>query len=65
MALLPPIPKRPIDRPETWTEHNARRGVIAMHRGLLDELRRFLKNPSAMSSLLIPPPIRGGTWQKP
>lgn len=38
MALLPPIPSRPADRPETWSEYLARRATISMHRQLLDEL---------------------------
>jgi hypothetical protein len=42
MAQLPPIPDRPSDRPETWCEYTARRGVIAMHRQFYDDLTGWL-----------------------
>jgi hypothetical protein len=43
MALLPPIPDRPADRPETWTEYLSRRAIVAMHRQFLDELAACIK----------------------
>jgi hypothetical protein len=41
VALLPPIPDRPADRPETWAEYLSRRAIVAMHRQLLDEIAAF------------------------
>jgi hypothetical protein len=41
MALLPPIPDRPADRPETWAEYLSRRAIVAMHRQFADELAAF------------------------
>jgi hypothetical protein len=38
VALLPPIPDRPADRPESWTEYLSRRAIVAMHRQFADEL---------------------------
>jgi hypothetical protein len=32
MALPPPIPLRPDDRPETWDEYQQRRSIIALWR---------------------------------
>jgi hypothetical protein len=43
VALLPPIPDRPADRPETWTEYLSRRAIVAMHRQLANELASWLK----------------------
>jgi hypothetical protein len=46
MALLPPIPENPADRPESWAEYQSRRSLVALHRGLLDELNAWVKqNP--------------------
>jgi hypothetical protein len=42
MALLPPIPDRPADRPETWAEYLSRRAIVAMHRQFADELAAFV-----------------------
>jgi hypothetical protein len=42
MALLPPIPDRPADRPETWTEYLSRRAIVAMHRQFADELAAWV-----------------------
>jgi hypothetical protein len=42
VALLPPIPDRPADRPETWAEYLSRRAIVAMHRQLLDEIAAFV-----------------------
>ena len=42
MALLPPIPDRPADRPETWTEYLSRRAIVAMHRQFADELASWV-----------------------
>jgi hypothetical protein len=42
MALLPPIPDRPADRPETWPEYLSRRAIVAMHRQFLDELAAWV-----------------------
>jgi hypothetical protein len=42
MALLPAIPDRPLDRPETWFEYRERREILAMHRALFDELTSWL-----------------------
>jgi hypothetical protein len=36
MALPPPIPLRPDDRPETWDEYQQRRSIIAMWRHIGD-----------------------------
>ena len=47
MALLPPIPDRPADRPETWTEYLSRRAIVAMHRQFADELGSWLKRQPA------------------
>src|SRR6516165_7721511 len=44
MALLPPIPDRPADRPETWAEYLSRRAIVAMHRQFVDELAGFVKH---------------------
>ena len=43
MALLPLIPPRPADRPETWPEYLRRRATIAMHRQALDDMAVWLK----------------------
>jgi hypothetical protein len=51
MALLPPIPDRPADRPETWAEYLSRRAIVAMHRQLLDELAAWVADA---------PPFSGG-----
>jgi hypothetical protein len=42
MALLPPIPDRPADRPETWAEYLSRRAIVAMHRQFADELAAWV-----------------------
>jgi hypothetical protein len=42
VALLPPIPDRPADRPETWTEYLSRRAIVAMHRQFADELAAWV-----------------------
>jgi hypothetical protein len=42
VALLPPIPDRPADRPETWSEYLSRRAIVAMHRQFADELAAFV-----------------------
>jgi hypothetical protein len=42
VALLPPIPDRPADRPETWAEYLSRRAIVAMHRQFADELAAFV-----------------------
>ena len=42
MALLPPIPDRPADRPETWAEYLSRRAIVALHRQFADELASWL-----------------------
>ena len=47
MALLPPIPDRPTDRPETWSEYCIRRGVLALHRQFYDDLTSWLKSDPA------------------
>lgn len=44
MALLPRIPERPADRPETFAEYQRRRDLIAMHRRFADDLAAFLKS---------------------
>ena len=45
-ALLPAIPARPADRPETFEEYRARREAIALHRQFADDLFGWLdKNP--------------------
>src|SRR5215469_4545958 len=44
MALLPPIPDRPANRPETWAEYLSRRAIVAMHRQFADELAGWLKD---------------------
>jgi len=41
--LLPPIPDRPADRPETWSEYLSRRAIVAMHRQFADEFAAWLK----------------------
>jgi hypothetical protein len=40
--LLPAIPDRPADRPETWSEYLSRRAIVAMHRQFADELASWL-----------------------
>jgi hypothetical protein len=42
VALLPPIPDRPADRPETWAEYLSRRAIVAMHRQVFDEFAAWL-----------------------
>jgi hypothetical protein len=42
VALLPPIPDRPADRPETWAEYLSRRAIVAMHRQFADELAAWV-----------------------
>jgi hypothetical protein len=44
LAQLPPIPERPSDRPETWSEYCNRRGVLALHRQLYDDLTAWLRS---------------------
>jgi hypothetical protein len=44
VALLPPIPDRPADRPETWPEYLSRRAIVAMHRQFADELASLVQN---------------------
>ena len=47
MALPPPIPTRPADRPETWSEYQHRRAVVALHRQQLDQIGFWLKRDPA------------------
>ena len=49
MALLPPVPDRPADRPETWPEYLSRRAIVAMHRQFADELASWLKDAPPFS----------------
>src|SRR5215469_1607768 len=49
MALLPPVPDRPADRPETWPEYLSRRSIVAMHRQFADELASFSATLNAFS----------------
>jgi len=45
-ALLPAIPPRPADRPETFAEYQERREAIALHRRFADDLFGWLdRNP--------------------
>jgi hypothetical protein len=47
MALLPPVPARPADRPETWSEYCTRRCLIGLHRQFADDLLAWLNtNPA-------------------
>jgi hypothetical protein len=50
MALLPPIPDRPADRPETWSEYLSRRAMVAMHRQFSDELAAWSKTGDSIWS---------------
>ena len=43
MALFPPIPSRPADRAESWSEYQHRRALIALHRQQLDQIGAWLK----------------------
>jgi hypothetical protein len=43
VALLPPNPDRPADRPETWAEYLSRRAIVAMHRQFADELAAWAR----------------------
>jgi hypothetical protein len=46
MVCLPPIPSRPNDRPETWSEYCARRAIIGLYRQFNDDLVAWLNtNP--------------------
>jgi hypothetical protein len=65
MALPPPIPLIPADRPETWEEYQHRRSVLALWRQIGDfvtahRLSEFLfapyKAPSGFEPTAVTPP---------
>jgi hypothetical protein len=55
MALLPPIPARPTDRPEIFDEYRRRRSILVMWRHFNDDLAAWLRRDP-------PPPFDPFDW---
>ena len=64
MALLPPIPARPADRPESWSEYLRRRAMITLCRQQSDAMATCLRrDPAQWHWGLSLEPLRFGILQ--